>query len=97
MSARDDVLARIRSANASGAAPVPRCRATTRPAGDAGPGSAEAVDLLVDRLVDYKAAVHRVPAPTASPRRWTLRSAGARRVVVPPGLDPRLGRHGGAR
>jgi L-lactate dehydrogenase complex protein LldG len=87
MSARDDVLARIRSANASGkasATDVPRDYART---GDLAPGSAESVDLLEDRLVDYKASVTRTdPDGIGSAVRDAL--GGARRVVVPPGLDP---------
>ncbi|MVA77074.1 lactate utilization protein C [Auraticoccus sp. F435] len=47
------------------------------------------VELLVDRLVDYKAVVHRCAADavgeTVAAR---LAGRGARRVVVPVGLDP---------
>ncbi len=56
MSARDDVLARIRTALAGQppAADVPR---TYRQHGEHSPGSAALLELLTDRLVDYKAAV----------------------------------------
>ncbi|WP_418274969.1 LutC/YkgG family protein [Isoptericola jiangsuensis] len=70
MSARDDVLNRVRAAlgrpgtgttpaGAVGSAPdaveVPRAYRTV---GDDAPGSPAVVDQLVDRLVDYKAHVH---------------------------------------
>jgi len=71
MSARDDVLNRVRAAlgrpgagttaaGAVGTAPrveqVPRAY---RAAGEHAPGSPEVLEQLVDRLVDYKAHVHR--------------------------------------
>ncbi|WP_394620263.1 lactate utilization protein C [Lentzea sp. JNUCC 0626] len=58
MSARDEVLGRIRAANAAAgspaAPPVPR---EYRRAGMHAPGSDAVVELLVDRLLDYKAQV----------------------------------------
>ena len=86
MSARDDVLARIRSANATATVaappPVPRDYA---PHGSLGAGSDEAVDLLEDRLVDYKATVSRTDrAGVAAAVAAAL--GAARSVVVPPGL-----------
>ena len=87
MSARDDVLARIRSANLSGRATVTEVPRDYAVAGDLGPGSAGALDLLEDRLVDYKATVTRTdPEDIGTAVRDAL--AGAGRVVVPPGLDP---------
>jgi L-lactate dehydrogenase complex protein LldG len=86
VSARDDVLARVRSANASGAAPLadaPRDYAQT---GTFAPGSTDAVDLLEDRLVDYKAAVTRT-GPDGIGAAVTAALNGAARVVVPSGLD----------
>jgi len=74
MSAREDVLNRVRAAlgqpgvgttaaGAVGATPaaveVPR---EYRSAGEHSPGSAAVVEQLVDRLVDYKAHVHEVTA-----------------------------------
>ncbi|MBA2640058.1 MAG: LUD domain-containing protein [Nocardioidaceae bacterium] len=85
MNAREEVLARIRSANASAARPiaeVPRDYAAT---GTRTPGTSEAVDLLEDRLVDYKATVTHAAAGAATA---AISSAlgTAQRVVVPPGL-----------
>ncbi len=89
MSARDDVLVRIRAANAAAGHPepvaVPRDYHRT---GALAPGSRELRELLVDRLVDYKATVldaaaDDVPAVIAQ----GLADAGVTgRVLVPPGL-----------
>ena len=95
MSAREDVLSRVRRAlaGATPAGPVPR---DYRARGESPPGSPALLDLLEDRLVDYKAGVRRtdpagVPAAVAA----ALAAGLARRdltpqgctVVVPPGLD----------
>ena len=87
--ARADVLSRIRVANAAAGhpapAPAPRDYART---GTLASGSAELMELLRDRLVDYKATVldaapDEVPAAIAT----GLESAGVTgRVLVPPGL-----------
>ncbi len=89
MSARDDVLDRIRAANAAAGHPepvaVPRDYHRT---GALAPGSRELRELLVDRLVDYRATVldaaaDDVPAVIAQ----GLADAGVTgRVLVPPGL-----------
>ena len=89
MSARDDVLGRIREANAAAGAPapvpVPRDYHRT---GTLAAGSRELLELLVDRLVDYKATVleaapDELPAVIAK----GLSEAGVSgRVIVPPGL-----------
>jgi len=100
MSARDDVLARVRAAldgstaqgrpttggdrPASGTTTVPR---DYRARGDLAPGSAEAVDVLIDRLVDYRAHVHRAGTPTEVGTIVGDLLADAASVVVPPGLD----------
>ncbi|MFF4159724.1 lactate utilization protein C [Streptomyces sp. NPDC001678] len=48
---------------------------------------AESVDLLAERLMDYRAVVHRtVPAGLPALLAELLRRRGARRVVVPAGL-----------
>jgi L-lactate dehydrogenase complex protein LldG len=93
MTARDEVLARIRQANAAAGV-----TAKARP-----PGSAAAyrtggardlagrLDLLADRLADYRATVRRcAPDGLAAEVAAALAERGARRVVVPPGLDPAL-------
>ena len=95
MTARDEVLDRIRralgtpSGTASGAAGrvVPR---DYRTAGGEAPGSPALIALLTDRLVDYRAtvvpcALDEVPAALA---RALASVVAARRVAVPPGLDP---------
>lgn len=80
MSSRDVVLGRVRAALAGGGAtpgPVPReYRRGPRPVD---------LDLLVERLADYRAVVHRSAAVAATVR--AILPVGAR-VVVPPGLDP---------
>ena len=66
VSARDEVLARIRGAlgDAPGAAPtVPRAYRRT---GEHAPGSARVVEQLVDRLEDYRATVVRSAADDES-------------------------------
>ena len=85
--ARDDVLARIR--NALGPDPqVPQVTRGYRTAGEHSPGAPELLDLLVDRLVDYKAGVTRCTA-TELPAAITevlARTAPGGRIVVPPEL-----------
>ena len=85
--ARSEVLARIRSA--LGPDPqVPDVVRTYRRTGEHAPGSAVLLDLLEDRLVDYRAGVVRcteaeLPATLAA---VLDRRAPAGRLVVPPGL-----------
>jgi L-lactate dehydrogenase complex protein LldG len=86
MSARDDVLARIRAANRGvAAAEVDR---GYRMAGEHPPGSAEVLDLLEDRLIDYRATVRRCgAADLRATVEATLRSlVDGREVLLPPGL-----------
>ena len=90
--ARTEILSRIRTAlgtstpePAAVPAAVPR---EYRSGGEHAPGSAEVLDLLVDRLEDYKAHVHRVtavdlPALLAS----LLAEVPASSVVVPHGVE----------
>jgi L-lactate dehydrogenase complex protein LldG len=107
MSARDEVLARIRRANATAARdpaaagdPAGQDPAgRTAPEPPAGPGlpayrchgdrtAAELMDLLAERLADYRASVVRATAaelPGAIAA--ALRRRSARRVVVPAGLS----------
>jgi L-lactate dehydrogenase complex protein LldG len=78
MTARDEVLARVRSALATHP-PVPELRRDYRLADDT-PAS---LDLLVDRLEDYRAVVHRVAAPEVAA---TLGRVARGRIVVPAGF-----------
>jgi L-lactate dehydrogenase complex protein LldG len=87
VSARDEVLGRIRVALGSD-------RGTTRP--DAakayrthGPtGPAQLLDLLAERLTDYRATVRRAnPGEVLPAIIAALAERGARRVVRPPVLD----------
>ena len=92
---REEVLSRIRAA--LGSAPAdPGTDSTT----DASPSAAPAyrtvgsldgaplLDLLAERLADYRAAVRRVTrAELAGTVRAALTERGVRRVVVPAGLD----------
>ncbi|WP_238413167.1 LutC/YkgG family protein [Saccharothrix deserti] len=84
MSARDEVLARVRRAKGPrDPAPVPR---DYRAAGTRGPGD---LDLFAERLRDYRARVRVVPADqVAETIAAALRERGARRVVVAPGTPP---------
>lgn len=90
MSAREDVLARIRTAHT--AAPPPELayddiergyRTTSERHHD------ELVERLVDRLLDYRALVRRCSAAeVAATVATALRERGVRRLVVPDGLTP---------
>jgi L-lactate dehydrogenase complex protein LldG len=83
MTAKQEILARIRQAIGD-AAPEPV--AAYAPA-DSGLGAAELVDLFVDRLVDYKAAVTRTGAADVSGA--VARALdGVARLVVPPDVPP---------
>jgi L-lactate dehydrogenase complex protein LldG len=85
--ARTEVLARIRSA--LGPDPqVPEVTRGYRTRGEHPPAAAELLDLLVDRLVDYKAGVTRctideLPGAIAE---VLARTAPQGRIVVPPEL-----------
>jgi L-lactate dehydrogenase complex protein LldG len=96
MSARDEVLARIRRANATAARDPAGRPEPESPAGPVVPAyrghgdrtAAELMDLLAGRLADYRASVVRATAaelPGAIAA--ALGRRGARRVVVPPGLS----------
>ena len=85
--AREQVLARIRSA--LGPDPqVPEVARGYRTAGEHGPGADELLDLLTDRLVDYKAGVTRCSADElpGALAEVLARTAPGGRLVVPPGL-----------
>ncbi|MGI3786496.1 MAG: LutC/YkgG family protein, partial [Janthinobacterium lividum] len=89
MSARDDVLARIAGAHRSAPPPdlpyaaIERGYRTTS---DLGPDAL--VELLVERLVDYRAQVRRcAPDQVGATVAAALRDRGLRSLAVPPGLD----------
>jgi L-lactate dehydrogenase complex protein LldG len=84
-SARAEVLARIRTALGTGAAPVGGVPRAYRTGTDL--AAPALISLLTERLHDYGTSVRRCPAggvPQAV--REALAERGARRVVVPPGL-----------
>jgi len=85
--AREDVLARVRAAIQNATAPsIPR---TYRRGGPEPAGSPALLDLLTDRLVDYRASVHRcVAAKLPETVRVVLTEVTPTggRVIVPPGL-----------
>jgi L-lactate dehydrogenase complex protein LldG len=89
MTARDEVLARIARALRDGPAPppVPRAyRTADRPPDLAGE---DLLDLLVERLVDYRALVRRsTTALVAAAVVAALTERGARRIAVADGILP---------
>lgn len=91
MSSRDVVLARVRRALADvprgeGPDDPPVVRDYHRVHGSR--TAAQDADLLAENLADYRALVHRSTAEELpSLIRRLLAERGARRVLVPPGLD----------
>ncbi len=84
--AREEILARVRRAEAAAEVAVPR---DYRGAG--GTPHPDPVALFAERVDEYRAAVHRcAPAAAAATVARVLRDAGARRVVVPAGLPDDL-------
>ena len=92
MTAREEVLARIRTALGGTA-----LGGTAAPGSDAAPrgyrtqgelGGTVLIDLLAERLRDYGCTVRRAtPGEAMAAVAEAVRQRGARRVVVPPGLD----------
>ena len=95
MSARDEVLGRVRTALAASpgvpgapppAAPPPGAAPAYRTRGEL--GTPALLDLLAGRLIDYRSQVRRTgPAQVLDTVRAALAGRGARRIVLPPGLD----------
>jgi L-lactate dehydrogenase complex protein LldG len=88
VTARDDVLAAVRGALGRATGQVGERRPVTRSyrtTGDVRSGSAEALDLLQDRLEDYRATVVRC-TPDGLVAAVTAQLAGADTVAVPPGV-----------
>jgi L-lactate dehydrogenase complex protein LldG len=99
VNARDEVLGRIRTAlggDSGGGAHPPGDPASAgyRTRGELDP--AVLLDLFAERLIDYRSQVRRTePAKLLDTVRAALAERGARRVVLPPGLDlPGLGQPG---
>ncbi len=81
MSAREEVLARVRAAIAQGDSDAPAVPREYRMRSD------EGIDTFVERLEDYGAGVRRVPARSlAAAVRAALAAQGVRRLVVPDGI-----------
>lgn len=87
MSARDEVLARIRTALRDRPA-APAVVRDYRTADDTDGRSPDALlDLLAERLVDYRASVRRCSGDgIAAAVAGAVRERGVRRIVVPDGL-----------
>lgn len=83
MSAREDILDRLRSALRDSPA-VPEIPRDYR--ADSGMDTEQRIEMLVDRLVDYKAGVTVVTEAELAPRIAEL-LAGAASYVVPEGID----------
>ena len=92
ISAREEILGRVRAALATGGQPPqpPRVPRAYRRTDEYRPGAPALLDLLADRLVDYRATVYRARTdddllPTLCRMFAELLPSGGR-VVVPPGL-----------
>ncbi len=89
MSARDEVLARVRTAVAEGAAPPPVARDYRTAATPPALTGEEQLELLVERLVDYRALVRRsTTAMVAATVVAALTERGAGRIAVAEGILP---------
>ncbi|GLZ46285.1 hypothetical protein Acsp06_24700 [Actinomycetospora sp. NBRC 106375] len=91
MTARDEVLARLRAARDAGGATPPDVPRGYRRTGAFAPGSAEVVARLDETLTDYRATVHRVADEddVSEAVARVLEEAGATTFVAPPGLPAR--------
>ncbi len=97
MSAREEVLSRVRAAGGNGSAATGDVRRTYRSTGDHSPGDPHLVDLLADRVLDYKGHIHRAAETGVAdivadifgqPSGQESAVPGTRpSVVVPPGLS----------
>ena len=85
---RDTVMGKIRAALADDGSPIPIPRDYIR-RGQHDPGSGPVIELLVDRLVDYRALVHRVTAD-GLPAALDEALSGMTQVVIGTGLDPAI-------
>ena len=84
---RERVLARVRAALTDVPADEPVVRPVERPYADSH-GMGDALEVLEDRLLDYKALVRRVPADRlAEEVAAALERRGASTVAVPDGIE----------
>jgi L-lactate dehydrogenase complex protein LldG len=89
VSAREEILGRIRAAVADGATPPPVARSYRTAEHPPALAGEELLELLVERLVDYRALVRRSStAMVAATVVAALTERGARRVAVPDGILP---------
>jgi L-lactate dehydrogenase complex protein LldG len=89
MNAREEVLGRVRTAVAGGAAPAPVARDYRTADQPRDLAADELLELLVDRLVDYRALVRRsTTSLVAASVVAALTERGARRIAVPQGILP---------
>ena len=95
MSSRDTVLNRIRGALAADTTPPPPIPRNYIRVGDNPPGSPPVLELMVDRLIDYKAQVREI-TPDQLPDAIDTALGELRSVVIAPDLDPELA-HAAAR
>ena len=87
--AREEMLARIRTATGDGSTPPPLSRGYRTADHHSGPDGEALLELLVDRLVDYRALVRRsTTAMVAATVVAALTERGVRRVAVPDGILP---------
>jgi len=88
VSAREEVLARVRAALAGPDGARPAVPEVVRPHARADVAPEEAVERFAERAAEYRATVHRTSgAEAASVVAGVLAAHGAARVGVPPGLD----------
>lgn len=82
MTARAEILARIRTASADHQQPqaIPRAYRPGAGAGD--------IDLFAERVADYRAGVYRGDGEVAGEISRILRQRGRPRIVVPDGFPP---------
>ncbi|MGG5258128.1 LutC/YkgG family protein [Phycicoccus avicenniae] len=87
MSARDEILARVRAATAD-VTTTPADRAPTTVVEELSPGRAQTLDLFAENVADYRAQVVRIDASgVAHAVAGALREHGCASVVLPTGLD----------
>jgi L-lactate dehydrogenase complex protein LldG len=89
MSAREEILTRVSTALRDGASPPPVSRNYRTSGQPSSLDPEELLELLTDRLVDYRALVRRATTSlVAEVVIAALTERGARRIVVPDGLLP---------